>query len=164
MALAFFTASAQQKIGHISTEELIASMPEAAKADTELKAYQEQLGQTYDQLNIELNTKDSIFVKDSLRMTPSMKTIKRDELIALYQKVSNWQQEAQELYQAEAAKKIGPIREKALEAIRQVAKENNYAYVMDVQNLIVSPPADDILPLVKKKLNIVDKPKPAGTR
>jgi len=162
MAFSMFSATAQQKIAHINTEELIASMPEAVKAEKELKEYQESLGDTYDELTKELNTKDSIFVKDSLKFTPSMKTIKRDELISLYQKVSNWQQQAQEMYQQEANKKIGPIREKALEAIKVVAKENNYGYVLDAQNLIVSAPADDILVLVKKKLGIKEAVKPAG--
>ena len=37
MALGFFTASAQNKIGYISTDELIGVMPEAEKADSDLK-------------------------------------------------------------------------------------------------------------------------------
>lgn len=162
MAFSMFSATAQQKIAHINTGELIASMPEAVKAEKELKEYQASLGETYDELTKELNSKDSIFVKDSLKFTPSMKTIKRDELISLYQKVSNWQQQAQEMYQQEENKKIGPIREKALEAIKVVAKENNYGYVLDAQNLIVSSTTDDILVLVKKKLGIKDPVKPAG--
>ena len=36
MALGIFSASAQTKIGYISTDELIALMPEAAKVNTEL--------------------------------------------------------------------------------------------------------------------------------
>ena len=37
MTLSIFGASAQQKIGYISTDELIGVMPEAEKADAELK-------------------------------------------------------------------------------------------------------------------------------
>jgi outer membrane protein len=35
-----------------------------------------------------------------------------------------------------------------------VAKENGYNYVLAKEQLLVSPPADDLLPLVKKKLGI----------
>ncbi len=104
----------------------------------------------------ELNTKDSLFVKDSTSYSPSIKEIKRNELIKLYQRVQGWQNEAQELYQAEAQKKIVPIRNKALDAIKAVAKENGYGYVFDNAqgSLLIAPPGDDLLPLVKKKLGI----------
>ncbi|MBL0145205.1 MAG: OmpH family outer membrane protein [Chitinophagaceae bacterium] len=48
-----------------------------------------------------------------------------------------------------------------MDAIKAVAKEAGYAYVLDVNSLIVAPPADDIIGLVKKKLNIKD-PAPAA--
>jgi outer membrane protein len=54
-----------------------------------------------------------------------------------------------------------------MEAIKAVAKESNYAYVLDANSVLVGPPGEDVLPLVKKKLGIVDKAaapaKPAGT-
>jgi outer membrane protein len=52
---------------------------------------------------------------------------------------------------------LGPIQKKAIENIRSVAKESGYAYVFEAGTLLVSPPSDDILPLVKKKMGIVDK-------
>ena len=131
-------------------------MPEAAKADAELKQFQTDLGKQGQDLMNDLNTKDSLFVKDSTSFSPSIKEIKRNELIKLYQRVQGWQNEAQELYQAEAQKKIVPIRNKALDAIKAVAKENGYGYVFDNAqgSLLIAPPGDDLLPLVKKKLGI----------
>jgi outer membrane protein len=49
---------------------------------------------------------------------------------------------------------MAPITKKATDAIQAVAKENGYAYVINKEQLLVSPPADDILPLVKKKLGL----------
>jgi outer membrane protein len=168
MGLGMFNASAQQKIGYINTDELIGVMPEAEKADSELKEYQASLAQQQQDMMKELNEKDSLFVRDSLKLTPSMKDIKRGELIALYQRVQGWNQQAQDMYQAEAQKKIAPIRTKALEAIQAVAKENGYTYVIDFNSLLVYPAGDNLLGLVKKKLGIKDTPagapaqKPAG--
>jgi outer membrane protein len=158
MTLTIFGASAQQKVGYISTDELISVMPEAEKADSELKEYQASLSQQGQDMMTELNNKDSLFVKDSAKLTPSMKEIKKNELISLYQRVQNWNQQAQEMYQQEAQKKIAPIKTKALETIRAVAKENGYAYILDNNAVIVGPPGDDVLPLVKKKLGIKDAP------
>ena len=44
--------------------------------------------------------------------------------------------------------------------LNTVAKENGYSYIIDASALIVSPPGDDILPLVKKKLGIINKTAP----
>ena len=158
MAVGVFTASAQTKIGYVSTDELIGVMPEAEKADAELKDYQASLSQQGQDMMKDLGIKDSLFVKDSAKLSASMKEIKRNELITLYQKVQGWQTQAQEMYQAKAQEKIAPIRTKAMDAIRTVAKENGYSYVLDINAVIVAPPGDDILPLVKKKLGIKDAP------
>ncbi len=158
MTLSIFGASAQNKIGYISTDELIGVMPEAQKADAELKEYQTSLAQQGQDMMKELNDKDSLFVRDSAKLSPSMKEIKRNELVALYQRAQNWNQQAQEMYQQEAQKKIAPLRTKALDAIRAVAKESGYAYILDINSVIVGPPGDDVLALVKKKLGIKDAP------
>jgi hypothetical protein len=41
-----------------------------------------------------------------------------------------------------------------MDAIKAVAKKNNYTYVLDVNSVIVGPPGDDIIGLVKKELGI----------
>ena len=151
-------ASAQNKIGYISTDELVGNMPEAQKIDIDLKDYQASLAQQGQDMMQELSRKDSLFVRDSAKLSASMKEIKRNELVSLYQQVQGWNQQAQELYQQKAQEKIAPLRNKALEAIRQVAKENGITYVLDMNSVIVAPPGDDILPLVKKKLGIKDNP------
>lgn len=163
MSLGMFTASAQNKMGYINTDELVSTMPEAAKADAELKEFKTGLGQQYQDLSMELNAKDSAFIKDSVKLSSSMKEIKRGELIKLYQRVQGFQQESQEEYQTRANEKIAPIREKALIAIRAVAKENGYTYIFNEDNLLVMPQGDNILPLVKAKLGIKDTPRPVSS-
>jgi outer membrane protein len=162
LALIGFGANAQNKIGYISTDELIGVMPEAEKADAELKEYQASLAQQGQDMMKELGDKDSIFVRDSAKLSPSMKEIKKNELVSLYQRAQNWNQQAQEMYQQEAQKKIAPIRTKALDAIRAVAKESGFTYILDVNSVIVGPPGDDVIGLVKKKLGIKDAAAPAA--
>ncbi len=164
MALGIFTASAQTKIGYVNTDEIIGVMPEAEKADAVLKDYQASLSQQGQDMMKDLGIKDSLFVKDSAKLSASMKEIKRNELITLYQKVQGWQTQAQEMYQAKAQEMIAPIRTKAMDAIRNVAKEAGYTYVLDMNAVIVAPPGDDILPLVKRKLGIKDTPPPAAPK
>jgi len=160
MALGIFHLSAQNKMGYIDTQELISLMPETGKADSTLKEYQQSLAQQGQDMGKEADEKTDKFVKDSINMNASTKDIKRKEILELYQKAQNWQQTAQEMYNQKAQSLIIPIRAKAMEAIKAVAKENGYGYVFDVStgSLLVMPPGDELLPLVKRKLGIVDKP------
>jgi hypothetical protein len=104
MALGFLQHLHKTKSG-ISADELIGVMPEAEKADAELKEYQASLAQQGQDMMKELNDKDSLVCKDSAKLSPSMKEIKKNELISLYQRVQGWNQQAQEMYQQEAPEK-----------------------------------------------------------
>jgi len=159
------TATSQAKIGYISTEELIGSMPEAEKANSELQEYQTALQQQGQSYYTELNELDSLFARDSAKMNKATKDLKRNDMIALYQKVQGWQQTMQQKIGEKQQELLGPIQRKAIDNIKLVAKENGYAYILEAGTLLVSPPADDILPLVKKKMGIKETPpatKPAA--
>ncbi len=165
LALSIFglsgTAVSQAKIGYISTEELIGSMPEAEKANSELQEYQAALQQQGASYYAELNELDSLFARDSAKMNKATKDLKRNDMIALYQKVQGWQQTMQQKIGEKQQELLAPIQKKALDNIKLVAKESGYTYILEAGTLLVSPPADDILPLVKKKLGIKD-PVPAA--
>jgi outer membrane protein len=150
-----------QKIGHINEQELMASMPETKKAQDKLQKVQDSLNIVYSELIKELNEKDSLFAADSAKWTPSKREIKRDELKNLYVKVQGYQQEAQQFLQQQESRLLEPVQKAALEAVQAVAKNNGYTYVISRSTLIVAPPGDDLLPLVKKYLKIPDAP-PAG--
>jgi outer membrane protein len=60
------------------------------------------------------------------------------------------------MYQQKAQEKITPLREKAMATIKEVAKESGYAYILDANSVIVGPPGDDLIGLVKKKMGIKD--------
>lgn len=174
LGFAFFglteSASAQQKIGYVSIDELIGSMPEAAAADSMLQDYQSSLQEQGDKYLSELKEKDSLFVKDSATLSPAKKELRSQELFELYQKVQGWNQVIQQKMNEKKQQLIVPIQTKAMDAIKAVAKDKGYTYVLDEATLIVSPPGDNILEAVKAKLGIkapaAEKPKkvaaPAG--
>jgi outer membrane protein len=170
MALGFMSASAQTKIGYINTDDLMAVMPESAKLQTDLNEYQASLQQQGLTLQKEADAKRDQYFLDSSKLSPSMKEIRRNDLVKLYSRLQNYDQEAQEEAQKYAQTKIAPVRTKALDAIKTVAKERGYTYVIDNATtlLLVMPAGDDLLPIVKAKLGIKDAPaaapgtKPAG--
>ncbi len=155
------SAAAQMKIGYISTEELIGSMPETETANSQLQDYQSSLQAQGADYYKEYVEKDSTYQADSAKWTPTQRELKRNDLFALVQKVQGWQQTMQQMLQEKSQALIGPIRAKATDAIKATAKENSYTYVLEEAAVLVGPPGDDILPLVKKKLGVAP-PKPAA--
>jgi len=151
-----FQASAQNKIGYISLQDLIAAMPEYKQAAADMQEYQKALVQQGAEYQQEFLRKDSIAKSaDTIKWTPSMKEIKRKELNELYIKWNNFvSQEAQQLLNKHEQDLLAPIQDKAVQTSQAVAKENGYAYILPKEQLIAFPAADDILPLVFKKLNI----------
>jgi outer membrane protein len=149
------SAQAQSKLGYISLNELITEMPEYKKADTSLMDFQSALNQNYDDMGREFREKDSLLSsKDTAKYTKAQIEIKRKQLVELYQRLQGYQQNASQQYQQKQQELIGPVQKKAQETVQQVAKENGFTYVFLKDALIVSPPAEDLLPLVKKKLGL----------
>jgi len=155
-----FLLNAQTKIGHISINELVSAMPEYKKAASDLDDYEKALIQMGQERQAEYTRIDSIFQADSLKWNAAQKEVKKTELNALYLKVINFNQEAQKLMGQREQLLINPITQKALSTAQAVAKENGYSYILNKEQLISYPPADDILPLALKKLNITP-PAPA---
>jgi len=155
LTLAGNSVKAQTKIAFISLQELIPAMPEYKKADTMLNDYQNALQQNFEDLRREYFEQDSLMnSKDTVKYTKAQMELKKKNLGELYIKMQGFQQQAQQLYQQKQQDLISPIQKKAVETVQAVAKENGYTWVLTKEALLVSPPAEDLLPLVKKKLNL----------
>lgn len=145
---------AQTKIGHINTAELLSSLPEAKKADSLLQQFQEVLKKNGEDYQADLEARAKKFNTDSSKLTAVIKEAERKKLQDLYTRVVNYNQEAQQQLEARQQELLAPIQKKTLDIIQQVAKENGYTYVFNREALIVVPTSDDLMPLIKKKLNL----------
>ena len=147
-------AQAQNKIGHIALSDIILSMPEAKKADTALQQFREALYQSAQDKQSAFDDAVAKFYKDSATMTVSVKEVKRKALQQQVQDMQGEEQRIQQELQKKQEEYSTPIQKKALDAVQAVAKENGYTYVFVKEALLVSPPSDDLGPLVKKKLGL----------
>jgi outer membrane protein len=149
------SAKAQGKIGYINLAELIPTMPEYKKADTSMNEFNNALQQQYQDMVTEYQEQTALLgSKDTTKYTAAQLELKRKGVSDLLVKLQGWQQQAQQMQSTKNQELLAPIQKKALDAIQAVAKENGFAYIISKEQLLVSPPADDILPLVKKKLNL----------
>ncbi len=149
-----YSSNAQGKIGYISTDEVMISMPEAAKVDTALNQYQQALYQAAQDKQTAFNAAVAKFYVDSTKMSPSMKEVTRKNLQDQIQQLSGADQQIQQQMQQKQQELLGPVQRKLIGAIQDVAKENGYTYVLPREALLVMPPGDDIAPLVRRKLGL----------
>ena len=159
LALAF-TSQAQNKIGYISADEIIVLMPEAAKVDSQLNEYQMALYQNAQEKQTTLNEGVAKFYQDSAKMSAQVKEVKRTELQKQIQELSGEEQRIQQMFEQKRQELSLPIQRKLQGAIQDVARENGYTYIFPKEALLVMPTGDDIGAMVKKKLNLKEKPNP----
>jgi outer membrane protein len=157
-------AEAQNKIGYISSQELVSLMPETAKADTVLNDLRNALVQSgLDKQNAFYAAVEK-FNKDSTTFTEAQKAVKKADLTKMGQDLGGEEERIQQALQRRQQELIQPINKRAYDAVQSVAKENGYTYVFEKEALLVAPPGEDILPLVAKKLGIKvpERPGAAG--
>lgn len=147
-----------QKIGYVSVEEVIGAMPKAEEAGKQLDSYRQALLQQYSEYRMELRAKDSAYVVDSVKFSKETKEVKMEQLETLAKKVQEFEGSFEQKIQEKQQALLVPLRNEALEAIKAVAKESGYAYILDENSVIVGPPGENVLPLVKKKMGIKDAP------
>ena len=151
-AFASNQASAQLKTAFVSLDEVVQMMPEYKKAMGDLAQYDSALQINYAETVSELNRQDSILKTDSLKMSNAVKTAKRENLKKLFTELQGYEQTYQQQMQAKNEELLSPVAQKANALINEVAKTNGYNYVFRKEALLVYPEADDLLPLIRKKL------------
>jgi outer membrane protein len=148
---------AQTKIGYMSVDQMVSLMPEAVKIDSLLKKYQEDsLNATINLLVQDYGYKDSMLNKnpDSLKIPAVTRAQYRRDLDNLAYQIQNWQSITQQAIQNKQDQLLAPIYNKVITALRNVAKEKGYTYVMSKDAFLVAPDGDDLLPLVATRLGV----------
>jgi len=145
------------KLGHINSAELMQMMTGVKEANDKLEAYQKALEDQLRSMYTEFQTKSGDYDAKKGLMPDAVREQKEKELDQLQKNIQEFQQTAQEKINAKREELLSPISKKAEQAIKEVAKENNYTYIFDssLGVLIYAFDSFDIMDLVKKKLNIV---------
>ena len=174
LSISSFTVAQAQKVAHISVDSLISIMPESKTAEGLVVKHQKELETQVVSMQTELQSKYEKYMAEGTTYSEIIKASKEKELQDLKNRVDEFTTQARQDLQNKQQELSRPIYEKARKAIELVAKENGYKYVLDTSTgvVIYSEPTEDILQLVKKKLesmpaavipgaNNVVKPTPA---
>jgi outer membrane protein len=144
------------KIGHVNSQEIISLLPEVKSAEANLQKFQQQLENQVKSMMTEYQTKIQAYQAEEAKMLESQKKDTAKEITDLEERIKEFQQSAQGDLQKKKEDLYSPILKKAEEAIKEVAKENGYTYILDIASgsVLYFTESNDISALVKKKLNI----------
>ena len=170
--LSTVTVSAQQKIGHINSNEIIQAMPEFQTANTEFETLQQSKEAELQQMGAEYQkkiTEAQDLQRNRSAANSDSTDVKLQSLGVEIQEIERRIQEVQQLAQDELGKKqeelFAPIFQKANTAVQAVAKEQGYAYVFDLANSAIpySGGGDNLTSAVMTKLGVSPSAAPAPT-
>lgn len=154
LTMAVTTQAQSLKFGHINSADLLAMMPEIKKADSVLQAYQKSLEDANTSMLTDYQKKIQDFQSLPATTTDAVKEIKQQEIKDLENRIQQFQGGAQDKLQNKKEEVYSPILKKAEDAIKDVAKANNYSYVFDTSAgaVVYAQESDNLMELVKKKL------------
>ncbi len=152
------TTNAQKasKIGHIDFGKVLELMPGQDTVKVVMEKYVQSLQGELQTMQSELEMKGADYQKNVASMSSIIKSTKEKEITDLQGRIEAFQQSAQQELQSKQTELITPFVNKAKQAIKDVAKEGGFAYILNsVEDLVLySDGGEDIAPLVKKKLGI----------
>jgi len=115
-------------------------------------------------MQTEYTAKQQDFAKKQETYSELMKQTKSAELQASQQQLQKFQQSAEQDLQSQRVNLYKPLLEKINKAIADVSKESGFTYIIDLaQGGIIyhAESSIDILPKVKQKLGLPEKPSEA---
>ena len=148
---------AQDKFGHVNSQEILMAMPERVTIENTLDTLQTQWENEMVKMREEYLAKIKEFQDKQATMPESIKQARQSEIVDLEQRISTFNQTASADLQQKQQELLTPVIDKIRKAIEEVGAENGFTYIFDMaaQSIIYqSPKANDVTPLVKKKLGI----------
>ena len=157
LALPFTAMAADLKIGVFNSQELMSAMPETNAAMSELETMKLNFSKEAEKLQAEFEKKYQEYASTAETLEPAIRQYKETELARLQQSIQEFATSAENNLKKKQQELMMPIINKINQAIKKVGDENNFTYIIDnAANIIpyVSPKAENVLPLLKKALNI----------
>ena len=146
--------SAQSKVAHVDLQALITSMPEMKTAQDQMKKIQETYDKEYKGMVAEYQTKLQKYEQEAPTAGDVLNETRSKEMQDMGSRIQQYQQTAQKELGQKEMDLIKPIMEKAQAAIKKVAKEKGFNYVLDstTGSGVLVADGTDLLADVKKSL------------
>lgn len=156
-ALVFTAANAQSyKFAHVNFQELVQLMPEMDSARVQIEAANQETQETYGAMVQEFQDKYSQYEQKSAEWSAAIRQSKERELTEIQNRIQDFEQSVQQEMQQLQNQLMGPIYQKAQEAVSNLAKAGGYIYVFDASQVLYidASQSTDLTPEARTALNI----------
>jgi len=153
----FGTAQAQ-KFGYVNSGEILTGMPAVKQMQSNLEGFKTQLEKKAEQMIKDFQTKQQSAAAEEQagNLSPAAKETLLKELQTKEQEILKFQQESQQQLAEKEQTLLQPILDKVNTAINDVATEDGYQFIFDLQSgvLLYYKEEADVTAKVKSKLGI----------
>ena len=164
------TASGPVKVGHTRIDYILSQTPESKTITSQLNAQQKQAETELQRMQKELQDKFAAYQQGVGQMTDMIRKDRETELQSLQNRIQEFSQTAEASLQNKYRELVDPVLQKIQKNINEVAAENGYAYIFNldsginaVPTLLYTPKEHDVTPLILKKMGITPTANPAPT-
>lgn len=168
-------ANAQQKIGHINSDEIFAALPEAKTVSTTIENLAKAKQAEIDKMITEYQNKYKAAQDKEKTLSEANKDVVVKELQDaqvqlqdLQKRIEDARNKARTDVEAKQGELFPPLQQKVATAINTISKEKGLSYVFDTavsqgfNNVVYFDGGEDITLAVKTKLGITGAAKPAA--
>lgn len=148
-----------QKYAFIDTKYILSQMPEYTTAQKEIDDLAEKWQKEIEQQYNEIEQKYKAYQAEEILLPDETKKTRQQEIIELEMKAKEMQKKRFGV-EGDLFKKrkelIDPIQEKIYKAVKQLAKDNSYSFILDKSknsNIIYAEPKYDKSDAVLRKIN-----------
>jgi len=147
---------AQSKFGHVDYSSIITKMNGIDSVQTIVKNFQSELQTIGEEMAKEFKEKQANLEKLATASGTSQAVlkIKQEELGAMYKRIQEFADSMEKDVRDKQLELLEPFQTKLIEAIKKIAKANNYSYIFDISTLVFYAPSDDLTNKVKAELGI----------
>ena len=146
--------TAQVKVAHIDLQALMTTMPQMKTAQDQMKKIQESYDKDFKAMASEYQTKLQKYEQEAPTAGDALNDTRSKEMQDMGSRIQQFEQTAKKELGQKEMDLYKPIMEKAQAAIKKVAKEKGFNYVIDAtlgSGLLVAD-GTDLLADVKKSL------------
>ena len=161
IGLASTTTYAQKtgKIGYCNVDYVLAYLPDTKQAESTVGTYKKQLDAMMQEKVAVFQTKYQAYEKGAATMTEFIRKEKESELQKMNADIENFSKQAEEDLQRKQVAVMEPVFAKINNAIKDVALENNYVFVLNANSsglsiVLYAPDENNVSDLILKKLGV----------
>lgn len=148
-------AAQEMKIAIVNTQEVFGLLPELSDVESQIATFTKQYEDQMKGMEDEYNRKYADLTAQSDSLTENIRILRIQEIEDIRTRLENFIPTARQEIEKKQNELVAPLQEKIHRAIKEVADENGYTYVMSPQVMLYQgSSAIDATDKVKAKLGL----------